>query len=84
MLVTRNSFDQVVGYFVINTVSFFVAIVGFSIMVTSIMKNEDAISGVNNIFIMGSCFVGGIFVPSEFLPDVVNKIAAFTPTYWFA
>jgi len=24
-----------------------------------------------------------VFVPSEFLPDIVNKIAAFTPTYWF-
>ena len=84
MLVTRNRFDQVVGYFVLNSLAFFAAIVGFSVMVTSFMKNEDAIGGINNIFIMGSCFVGGVFVPSEYLPNVVNKIAAFTPTYWFA
>lgn len=71
------------GYFLLNTVSFFVAIVSFSILITSILQKEDAISGINNIFIMGSCFVGGVFVPSEFLPDAVNKIAAFTPTYWF-
>lgn len=84
LLVTRNSVDQVMGYFVLNTIGFFAAIVSFSILVTSIMQNEDTIAGINNIFIMGSCFVGGVFVPSEFLPNAVNKIAAFTPTYWFA
>lgn len=82
--VTRGSFDQVHGYFILNTVAFFIAIISFSIMITSVLQNEDAITGINNIFIMGSCFIGGVFVPSQFLPDVVNKIAAFTPTYWFA
>ena len=84
LVITKGAFDQVMGYFVLNTLAFFIAIISFSVLVTSIMKNEDAIAGVNNIFIMGSCFVGGVFVPSAFLPDVVNKIAAFTPTYWFA
>ncbi|MGG5371559.1 ABC transporter permease [Enterococcus sp. AZ196] len=84
LFITKGSFNQVMGYFVLNTVSFFAAIVSFSILITSILQNEDAISGINNIFIMGSCFVGGVFVPSEFLPDAVNKLAAFTPTYWFA
>lgn len=84
VFITKGQFDQVMGYSILNTVAFFVAIISFSIMVTSVLQNEDAISGINNIFIMGSCFVGGIFVPSEFLPNAVNKIAAFTPTYWFA
>lgn len=82
--ITKGSFDQVMGYFILNTVAFFIPIISFSIMITSVLQNEDAIAGINNIFIMGSCFVGGIFVPGEFLPDIVNKIAAFTPTYWFA
>lgn len=84
LFITKGSFDQILGYFVLNTVAFFAAIVSFSILITSILQNEDAISGINNIFIMGSCFVGGVFVPNEFLPNAVNKIAAFTPTYWFA
>lgn len=81
--VTCGGFDHVHGYFVLNTVAFFIAIISFSIMITSVLQNEDAIAGINNIFIMGSCFIAGVFVPSQFLPDVVNKIAAFTPTYWF-
>lgn len=84
LFITKGRFDQVMGYFVLNTLAFFTAIVSFSIMVTSVIQNEEAISGINNIFIMGSCFVGGVFVPSQFLPEIVNKIAAFTPTYWFA
>ncbi len=46
-------------------------------------ENSEAIGGISNIFITGSCFVGGVFVSANFLPDIVNKIAAFTPTYWF-
>lgn len=84
VFITQGSLDQVTGYFALNTVAFFIAVISFSVMITSIMQNEDAITGINNIFIMGSCFVGGVFVPSQFLPDMVNKVAAFTPTYWFA
>lgn len=84
VFITQGSLDHVTGYFALNTVAFFIAVISFSVMITSIMQNEDAITGINNIFIMGSCFVGGVFVPSQFLPDMVNKVAAFTPTYWFA
>ncbi|MDU5332890.1 ABC transporter permease [Enterococcus sp.] len=84
VFITQGSLDQVTGYFALNTVAFFIAVISFSVMITSVMQNEDAITGINNIFIMGSCFVGGVFVPSQFLPDIVNKVAAFTPTYWFA
>lgn len=41
------------------------------------------VGAVNNTFILGSSFIGGVFVPSEILPDVVNKVASFTPTYWY-
>lgn len=84
VFITQGSLDQITGYFALNTVAFFIAVISFSVMITSVMQNEDAITGINNIFIMGSCFVGGVFVPSQFLPDIVNKVAAFTPTYWFA
>lgn len=82
--ITKGAFDQVTGYFMLNTLAFFAAMVSFSIMVTSLLTKSEAVSGINNVFIMGSCFIGGVFVPSEMLPDIVNKIAAFTPTYWFA
>ncbi len=46
-------------------------------------KNSETSGGIKDIFITGSCFIGGVFVPAEYLPEMVSKIAAFTPTYWF-
>ncbi|GCF92884.1 hypothetical protein NRIC_07750 [Enterococcus florum] len=84
LVITKSGFDQLTGYFLLNILAFFCVMVAFSIAATSLVKSEEAISGINNVFIMGSCFVGGIFVPAELMPDIVNKIASFTPTYWFA
>lgn len=74
---------QIIGLFSISIFAFFLAMVTFSTLITNLVKSSETISGVNNVFILGSCFISGVFVPSEFLPDIVNKIAAFTPTYWF-
>uniref|UniRef100_UPI00403F461E ABC transporter permease n=1 Tax=Candidatus Enterococcus willemsii TaxID=1857215 RepID=UPI00403F461E len=74
---------QVLSLFILNILTFFLTMVTFSTMITSLIKSADTISGINNVFILGSCFISGVFVPSEILPDIVNKIAAFTPTYWF-
>lgn len=74
---------QILGLFVVNILAFFFTMIAFSIMVTNLTNNIDTISGVSNIFILGSCFISGVFVPSEILPDIVNRIAAFTPSYWF-
>lgn len=82
--ITKGGINQFTGFFVLNALLFFVTILTFSILVTSLIQSEDAISGINSIFIMGSCFIGGIFVPDEYLPAVVSKVATFTPTYWFA
>lgn len=84
LVVTGESFNQVTGYFILNAFIFFLAVVSFSIMVTSVVKNGNAITGIKYIFIMGSSFICGIFVRSDYLPAAVKRIASFTPSYWFA
>lgn len=83
LFLTRQLLSQATAWHLLNVCLFLITMVAFSSCLTSMIKNSEAISGISNIFIMGSCFIGGVFVPSEFLPDIVNKIAAFTPTYWF-
>lgn len=83
MYVSKLANPQIIGLFSLSILAFFLTMITFSTLVTSLVKSSETISGVNNVFILGSCFVSGVFVPSEFLPDIVNKIAAFTPTYWF-
>lgn len=80
---TKPAFDMTTGLFLLNTLIFFFTIICFSVLVTSLVKDPEAFSGISNVYILGASFIGGVFVSSDLLPDVVNKIAAFTPTYWF-
>lgn len=82
-LVTKSSFDQYSAYFLLNTLLLFIVAVSFSNLIGGIISNSDMISGINNVFILGSAFVSGVFVPAEILPDIVTKVASFTPTYWY-
>ncbi|MBL1227178.1 ABC transporter permease [Enterococcus sp. BWR-S5] len=83
LVYTRIGFNSHTMYFLLNSLVFLAAVIAFSIFITGLIKSSELIGAVNNTFILGSSFIGGVFVPSEILPDVVNKIASFTPTYWF-
>ena len=41
------------------------------------------LSGLLNVIGLGTCFLGGVFVPQEILPDEVLKVAHYIPTYWY-
>ncbi|MCB5953805.1 ABC transporter permease [Enterococcus sp. CWB-B31] len=84
LIFTRSGFNAYTGYTLLNTAVFFIVMVSFSTFITSFIHNNEAIGGINNVFIMGSCFSGGIFVPASIMPAFVLKIGSFTPTYWFA
>lgn len=83
LVYTRIGFNEYTLYFLANSLIFLAAVIAFSIFITGLIKSSELIGAVNNTFILGSSFIGGVFVPSAILPDVVNKIASFTPTYWF-
>ncbi len=83
LLVIHTSWDITVWYHILNTFLFLLPIISFSACITSLVKNSETSGGIKDIFITGSCFIGGVFVPAEYLPEMVSKIAAFTPTYWF-
>ena len=47
------------------------------------MNNKNAINGIVNVVALGSCFLCGEFVPMEWLPDFVLKIAHILPSYYY-
>ncbi|WP_206912247.1 ABC-2 type transport system permease [Enterococcus sp. DIV0840] len=83
LLVTKSNIDRYSAYFILNTLLLFIVAVSFSNLIGGIISNPDMVSGINNVFILGSAFVSGVFVPVEILPDIVTKVASFTPTYWY-
>lgn len=83
LIYTRSGLNGYTGFFLLNALLFFLVMITFSLMICSLAKNPLIISIVNNTFILGSCFISGVFVPSEYLPDIVIKFSMLTPTYWF-
>lgn len=79
----ENSFNLNTLYFILNSIVFTLCGTSLSYLIGNVVTNSNAVSAVTNVVSLGLCFISGVFVPIEFLNDVVLKIASFTPTYWF-
>lgn len=70
-------------WFIINSLIFCITAMTIGTFIGNIVKNKDAINGIVNVIALGSSFICGSFVPQEYLPDFVLKIARILPSYWF-
>lgn len=70
-------------YGMLNSVCFLFVSIGIAVLAGVLVKGIDALNGANNLISLGMAFICGIFVPSEMLPDGVNKLAEFLPASWY-
>lgn len=75
--------DSRTPYFMLNMFSMLLFSLSLGFLTGTVAKNNNAISGINNIVSLGLCFIGGVMVPQEFFGDSVLKVAKFFPTYWY-
>ncbi|RHW50015.1 hypothetical protein DS831_07590 [Bombilactobacillus bombi] len=80
---TQDSWDWQTSLFIGNTLLFVLSTVALASWLTSLVKKSEALSVIISIYSLGTCFLGGAFIPTSVLPNFINKIACFTPTYWF-
>ena len=48
-----------------------------------IAKSAESLNGYQNIFALGLCFLGGVFVPQEVMGEKALQLGKFLPTYWY-
>lgn len=70
-------------FYSINTVAFMFVSIALAFMLANLFQSEAALNGCSNVFSLGFCFLGGIFVPLWVMPDSVVTVAHFVPTYWY-
>ena len=70
-------------YMAINSLIFVISTVTLGFLVSKFVKNQNSVTAMINVIGLGSSFLCGVFVPMEFLPDFVLKIAHVLPAYWF-
>lgn len=69
--------------FALNSLLFTLCATTIAFFIGSIVTNKNAISGIVNVVALGSSFLCGAFVPTEYLPDSVIGIAHILPTYYY-
>lgn len=69
--------------YIVNSFVFTLCALTIAVLVGNIVNNKNAMSGIVNVIALGSSFLCGAFVPVEWLPDTVLKIAHILPSYWY-
>lgn len=71
------------GYAFANSFLQMLVAMSTAFLVSILMKTENSINAAVNVIGLGSSFLGGIFVPIDFLSKHLQLFAHFVPTYWY-
>lgn len=69
--------------FIANSFVFTICAVTIAFLIGTFSVNKNAINGIVNVVALGTSFLCGAFVPMEWLPDSVLKIAHILPSYYY-
>lgn len=69
--------------YILNSFVFVIIATSLAFLIGNAVKNKNAINALVNIIALGSSFLCGAFVPMEYLPKSVLKIAHVLPTYYY-
>lgn len=70
-------------FYILNSFLFMICALTIAFLIGNFLIDKNAINGLVNVIALGSSFLCGAFVPPEYLPDTVLKIAHALPSYWF-
>ncbi|MBE5906513.1 MAG: ABC transporter permease [Lachnospiraceae bacterium] len=76
-------FTQSGGLLLLNTAGYMIMVLALTYFLGQLVDREALISPISNIVGLGFSFLGGVFVPIEYLGKTVLKIAHFLPSYWY-
>lgn len=69
--------------YAINSFVFSICSLTIGFLIGNITQNKSAIGGIINIVAIGTSFLCGCFVPLEYMPEYVVKMAHVLPTYYY-
>ncbi len=69
--------------YAINLLIFIFTSLTLALLLSTLIDNKDAVNGIVNVISLGSAFLCGAFIPTEWLPEAVIKISRIFPTYWY-
>ncbi len=68
---------------IVNALVFSFTTLSLSYMLSTLIREKEAVTVIANVLSLGSAFLCGAFVPSSMLPDGVLIGAHALPSYWY-
>ena len=72
-----------VNLMMLNSFVFMISVVTMAVMISSLIKDENAVQGVMNVVSLGSSFLCGAFVPQEMLGDTALTLGRVFPGFYY-
>ena len=69
--------------YILNTFVFSFTALCMALLISTLVKSKEAISGIVNVVSLSQAFLCGAFIPVMWLPNSVIKIAHIFPAYWY-
>ena len=69
--------------YMLNAYLFTFCSLTIALLISTLITDKNAVSGIVNVIALGSSFLCGAFVPAEWLPKGVLQIAHALPAYWY-
>lgn len=83
LIMYKGEMTSIRGFlYSLNSLIFIIAALTLSFFLSNLVP-KNAINGVCNCVALGSCFLGGAFVPQFLLSDAVKNTAIINPVYWY-
>lgn len=71
-------------YALLNLFVFVLCTMGIAAVIAQFAANSSTIVVISNTLSVCLCFIGGCFVPLQYMSDTAKTIGSFTPTYWYS
>ena len=83
IIVGKTMFSIQGVIYIVNSFIFTICALTIAFLIANLVNNKKAVNGIVNVIALGSSFLCGAFVPVEWLPASVLKVAHILPTYWY-
>lgn len=70
-------------YMILNIFVSLVPALGLAYLIGTMITSIEVQNGVSNVLCLILAFMGGCFVPQQYMSDALLSAGAFTPNYWF-
>lgn len=67
----------------LNSLCFAITTTSLAYLIGCLIKNENVISGIQNVIALGLSFISGCFVPIKWLDTNIVNFSKIFPSYWF-